>query len=40
MSSMALALGYDPVYVATHHVFRILTLFAAMPFLVGRRKGG
>lgn len=40
MSSMALALGYDPVYVATHHVFRILALFAAMPFLVGRRKGG
>lgn len=37
MSSMALALGYDPVYVATHHVFRILALFAVMPFLVRTR---
>ena len=35
MSSMALALGYDPVYVATHHVFRILLLIAILPVLIG-----
>ncbi|MCI5078544.1 AbrB family transcriptional regulator [Oricola sp.] len=35
MSSMALALGYDPVYVATHHVFRILFLIAILPVLLG-----
>lgn len=35
MSSMALALGYDPVYVATHHVFRILLLIAILPVLMG-----
>ncbi|GAB4353692.1 MAG: AbrB family transcriptional regulator [Oricola sp.] len=35
MSSMALALGYDPVYVATHHVFRILMLIAILPLLHG-----
>jgi len=34
MSSMALALGYDPVYVATHHVFRILLLIAILPVLL------
>ncbi|QKV19197.1 AbrB family transcriptional regulator [Oricola thermophila] len=35
MSSMALALGYDPVYVATHHVFRIVLLIAILPVLLG-----
>lgn len=35
MSSMALALGYDPVYVATHHVFRILLLIVILPVLIG-----
>lgn len=34
MSSMALALGYDPVYVATHHVFRIFFLILILPFLI------
>jgi len=35
MSSMALALGYDPVYVAVHHVFRILMLIMMLPILIG-----
>ena len=35
MSSMALALGYDPVYVAVHHVFRILMLIMTLPILIG-----
>lgn len=35
MSSMALALGYDPVYVAVHHVFRILLLILTLPILIG-----
>ncbi|MAS07214.1 MAG: hypothetical protein CL534_21330 [Ahrensia sp.] len=35
MSSMALALGYDPVYVAVHHVFRILLLIMTLPVLIG-----
>lgn len=35
MSSMALALGYDPVYVAVHHVFRILLLIMILPILIG-----
>ena len=35
MSSMALALGYDPVYVAVHHVFRILLLIMILPLLIG-----
>lgn len=34
MSSMALALGYDPVFVATHHVFRIVLLIAVLPLLL------
>ena len=35
MSSMALALGYDPVYVATHHIFRILLLIMILPLALG-----
>jgi hypothetical protein len=35
MTTMALALGYDPVYVATHHVFRILFLIGILPVMVG-----
>ncbi len=31
MAAMALALGYDPVFVATHHIFRILLLIAVLP---------
>ena len=32
MAAMALALGYDPAYVATHHLFRLLLLFMIVPF--------
>ena len=32
MAAMALALGYDPTYVATHHLFRLLLLFLIVPF--------
>lgn len=38
MSSMALALGHDPVFVATHHVFRLVLLFAVLPVLVRLAK--
>lgn len=31
MAAMALALGYDPAYVATHHLFRIILLFFLLP---------
>ena len=31
MSAMALSLGYDPAYVATHHIFRLLLLIAVLP---------
>ena len=34
MASMALTLGYDPVYVATHHVFRLLGLIVALPLIL------
>ncbi len=34
MAVMALALGYDPAYVATHHLFRILLLFLIVPFCI------
>lgn len=34
MSSMALALGFDPVYVAAHHVFRILFLIVLLPVMI------
>ena len=37
MSAMALALGYDPVYVATHHIFRLLCLLVALPLLMRGR---
>ena len=36
MSAMALALGYDPVYVATHHIFRLVLLMALLPVLLRR----
>ncbi len=36
MGAMALALGYDPVYVATHHIFRLLLLIAVLPLLLRR----
>lgn len=31
MAAMAIALGYDPAYVATHHLFRIFLLFFFLP---------
>ncbi|MCK5932787.1 MAG: AbrB family transcriptional regulator [Fulvimarina manganoxydans] len=34
MSAMALSLGYDPAYVATHHIFRLLLLIAVLPLFV------
>ena len=37
MSAMALALDYDPVYVATHHIFRLVLLMALLPVLLHRR---
>ncbi|RAI03232.1 hypothetical protein DLJ53_01540 [Acuticoccus sediminis] len=36
MGAMALALGYDPVYVATHHIFRLLLLIAVLPVMLRR----
>ena len=36
MSAMALALDYDPVYVATHHVFRLVLLMGLLPWLLRR----
>jgi hypothetical protein len=39
MSAMALALGYDPVYVATHHVYRMLLLIAVLPLVLRRLSG-
>lgn len=34
MSAMALSLNLDPVFVATHHIFRIVVLIAALPLLL------
>ena len=40
MAAMALALGYDPVFVATHHIFRIIVLIIVLPLLLrGMSKG-
>lgn len=36
MASMALSLGYDPVFVSAHHIFRILLLFVTLPFVLRR----
>jgi membrane AbrB-like protein len=35
MAAMALSLGYDPAYVATHHLFRIILLFFLLPLGLG-----
>ncbi|MBE0583266.1 MAG: AbrB family transcriptional regulator [Desulfofustis sp.] len=43
MAVMALALGYDPTYVAVHHLFRIFLLMALLPLIFGaarRRQQG
>jgi len=34
MAAMALALGYDPAYVAAHHLFRIILLICVLPLLL------
>jgi len=34
MAAMAIALGYDPAFVATHHLFRILLLFLIVPLSI------
>jgi uncharacterized protein len=34
MSAMALALDFDPVFVAIHHIYRILTLIILLPLLI------
>ena len=34
MSAMALSLGYDPAYVATHHIFRLLLIIAVLPLFM------
>ncbi|OAB55207.1 hypothetical protein AY600_02220 [Phormidium willei BDU 130791] len=34
MAAMALALGYDPTFVATHHVFRIVLLILTLPLFL------
>jgi membrane AbrB-like protein len=36
MAAMALALGYDPVYVGVHHVARIFALVVALPLVLAR----
>lgn len=36
MAAMAISLGHDPAFVATHHVFRIFALIVILPFLVRR----
>ncbi len=36
MAVMALSLGFDPAFVATHHVARLLILFALLPVLMKR----
>jgi len=34
MAALALALDYDPAYVATHHIFRLLLLMVLLPMLL------
>lgn len=34
MAALALALDYDPAYVATHHIFRLLFLMVLLPLLL------
>jgi membrane AbrB-like protein len=42
MAAMALSLGYDSAFVATHHLFRIILLLFLLPVLLGvlRKKEG
>lgn len=34
MSAMALSLGYDPAYVATHHIFRLILILVFLPVIL------
>lgn len=34
MASMALSFGYDPIYVASHHIFRLLVLLLGLPIAI------
>ncbi len=36
MAAIGLALGFDPAYIALHHLARILTLVVALPIILGR----
>lgn len=36
MSAMALAMNFDPVFVATHHIFRIVSLIVILPLMLKR----
>lgn len=36
MAAIGFSLGYDPVYIATHHIVRLLVLFAVLPILTRR----
>lgn len=40
MSAMALALGFDPIFVASHHVFRIIALIFLLPLVVHQARKG
>ncbi|MEL6197267.1 MAG: AbrB family transcriptional regulator, partial [Pseudomonadota bacterium] len=40
MAAMALALDYDPAFVAVHHVLRIMALIVVLPILLGRHRYG
>ena len=37
MAAIGLALGYDPVFVALHHIARLLLLAVALPLVIGAR---
>jgi membrane AbrB-like protein len=34
MAAIGLALGFDPAFVATHHIFRIVVVIALLPLAV------
>ncbi|TPE52461.1 AbrB family transcriptional regulator [Amaricoccus solimangrovi] len=38
MAAIGLGLGYDPAYVAIHHLVRILFLIVALPLILGRSR--
>ena len=40
MAAMALALDFDPAYVAAHHLLRLLALALVLPLLMRGRRAG